>query len=88
MLRVRVSDRLKPKLAARAAESGFENIETYVQALLRADAGQDDIVSDRDLERLVASRLNNGPGVEFTPKFAREFRQEVAKRRRARNSQA
>ena len=87
-MQIRVEDDLKTRLATRAAESGYTSVEAYIEALLRADAGEDSVVNDRQLEDLLISRLDSGPSVDCTPDFVRQFKSEVAKRRvdRGRNS--
>jgi hypothetical protein len=87
-LHIRLPDKLMPKLTARATESGFDTAEAYIEALVRAEAGHVELVSDDDLEDLLAKRLENGDTIEFTPAFARKFKKEIAQRRRARKSKA
>ena len=77
---IHLADELKARLDARAVEGGYESVEGYVEALVRADldaAGPD----DADLEEMLLRRLDGGPGIEFTPEFAEQFKQEVRQRR-------
>jgi hypothetical protein len=65
-------DDLVPKAAARAAELGYGDAEAYVQALVRADLGEDfgapdhlAVPNDAELEALLIRRLENTePGLE------------------------
>ena len=84
MIHIRLPDKLKPKLSERAAESGFDTVEEYVEALVRAEAA-DDIIGDEELEALLLQRVNDSESIEFTSSFARNFRKEVTRRRRARS---
>jgi hypothetical protein len=79
-MQIHLRNELKARLAGRAAENGFESVEAYVESLLRADAGEQQVADD-DLEDLLLRRLDSGAGVEFTPAFAEQFRRQVAQRR-------
>jgi len=81
-LQISVSDELRTRLEARAAESGFGSIEGYAEAVLRASAESE--VEDEELEQLLVARATDTqPGIEFTPDFAERFRQQIARRRGA-----
>jgi plasmid stability protein len=82
MLQIRLPDELKTKLLVRAAESGFDSVEAYIEALVRTEAGED-VVHDAQLESLLLRRLDDPGTVEFAPTFVRQFKKEVAKRSRA-----
>lgn len=83
-LEIRLADDLRARLAARAAESGYTSLEAYVEAMLRADAGEEQAFDDDELEQLLLRRLDRGEGMELTPALVSQFKQEVAERRRAR----
>jgi len=74
-MQINLRDDLKVRLAERAAENGFPSIEAYVESLLRADAGDDQVISDADMEQLLLQRMDSGPGVELTPAFVEQFKQ-------------
>jgi hypothetical protein len=82
-LRISLAESLKNQLAARAAENGFSSTRAYIEHLLRADAGEAQII-DSDIEALLLQRLKSGPGIPFTPKFAAEFKEQIARERRSR----
>ena len=87
-MQINLRDDLKARLAARAAENGFASVEAYVESLLRADAGEDQVISDSDLEQLLLQRLDSGPGVELTPAFVEQFKQRIAQRRQSGGTRA
>jgi len=80
LLQIQVADELKPRLEARAAESGFGSVESYLEALMRADL-EAAAPDDDDLEQLLRDRLDSGPGIEVTPQFEEQFRRKVRERR-------
>jgi hypothetical protein len=82
LLQISVGDELKARIAARAAESGYDTVEQCVEALLRADVS-DVGVDDEDLEEMLLRRLDSGPGIQFTPEFAERFKREIRERRPA-----
>ena len=85
VLSVEVSEDLRRKVEARAAESGHATVEQYVQALLRSDAeGVEDfgapdsvtVKSQAQLESLLIDRMENGgPSIELTPDFWRHLKE-------------
>jgi len=79
-MQITLQDDLKARLAQRAAESGFANVEQYVESLLRLDA-EEQVIPDEQLEELLLQRLDSGPGVEMTSAFVRQFKQQIAERR-------
>ena len=85
-LHIPVSDDLKTRLEARAAELGFDRVEAYVESLLQADA-QSDTTADEELEQLLLHRLNDPNTVEVTPAFIHQFKQEIEQRRQPRGNQ-
>jgi hypothetical protein len=85
-VQIRLGDDLRKRLVTRATESGYASVEAYVEALIRADAGDDPGVGDDDLEDLLLQRLDSGEGVECTPAFIAQFKSEVARRRQTRGS--
>ena len=87
-MQINLRDDLKARLAARAAENGFPSVEAYVESLLRADAGEDQVISDADLEQLLLQRLDSGPGVEMTPAFVEQFKNRIAQRRHSGGNRA
>jgi plasmid stability protein len=79
-LHLNLPDDLRSRLEARAVESGFRSVEQYAEALLRASAAPGP--TDESLERLLMARVEDDrPGIEFTPEFADEFRQQVRRLR-------
>jgi plasmid stability protein len=86
-LQIILADELKTRLQARAAESGYESVEGYVAALVRADLETSE-ADDAELEAMLLHRLDSGPGVEFTPEFAEQFKREVRQRRESNGRQA
>ncbi len=84
-LNLTVPEDLKLRLAARATESGYPNVEQFVQAVLQATA-EEEIIDD-DIEELLARRLNDPrPNIEFNAAFREQFRDEVKNRRESRGS--
>jgi hypothetical protein len=84
-MQIKLPDRLRRRLAARASENGFDRVEAYIEAVLRADVGDDDLIDDAELERVLVRRLNGGGTIDCTPEFVAEFKREVARRRASRN---
>jgi antitoxin ParD1/3/4 len=93
---------LQSKLQVRAAETGHETVEGYVQALLRSDADAsaaaevDDnlgapahltVDSQEQLEAKLLEGLDSGPATEMTAGDWDDIRQEVAARIAARRTQ-
>jgi plasmid stability protein len=79
-LSIDIPDDLRAQLQTRAAEAGFNSVEQYAQALLRASA--EGSLDDDALESLLLSReADPRPDVEFTPEFASRFREQVRERR-------
>jgi hypothetical protein len=80
-LNVELTEDLRRKAEARASESGHASLETYVEALVRADTEGEveadlgapshlNITTTASLESLLLSRLEaGGPSVEATPEF-------------------
>ena len=62
-LNIQLPDALRSRVEARAAESGFDNVEAYVQAVLLADAAGGPVVDEVQLESLLLESLD-GPFVE------------------------
>jgi hypothetical protein len=81
-LSIDVPDDLRAKVEVRASEAGYANVEAYVEALLRADLEPVD-VEDDDIEALLLERIDSTePGVEVTPQFVEQFKQQQAERRK------
>ena len=79
-LHLTLSDDLHAQLLRRAHESGYASIEEYAEALLTASA--ETPVIDDDLEALLVERLDDPhPGIELTPQFQQQFRNEIQRRR-------
>jgi hypothetical protein len=87
LLQIQVADELKSRLEARAAESGFDSVESYLEALMRADL-EASTPDDDDVEQLLLHRLDSGPGIEVTPQFEEQFRREVRERRASNGKRA
>ncbi len=79
-LQIHVDDDIQVRLAARAAEHGFRNVEEYVNSLIIADVGDGQF--DDDLEELLLRRLDGGPGIVVTTELIAKFKQDVASRMR------
>lgn len=89
-LSINLTDDLTAKVAVRAAESGHNSIEQYVEALLRSDAeatGNDldgpehlRVDSENELESVLLARIGKGQPVEATPAFWQSLRDRVSKR--------
>jgi hypothetical protein len=73
-LKIDLPDGLRSRVEARAAESGFASVESYVQALLVADAAGGPVVDDAQLEAILLSRID-GPFVEADDADFRQMRQ-------------
>jgi hypothetical protein len=79
-LHIQLSEDLRSKLEARAAEGGHATVQAYVEALVRADlmTGEELITpnplspfADADIEAVLLRRMeNNNSGVEGTPSWA------------------
>ena len=52
-LNIHLPDKLRSRVETRAAESGFESVEAYVQAVLLADAAGGPVVDDAQLESIL-----------------------------------
>lgn len=78
MATITIPDDLKSQAAERAAEAGYASVDEYVAAVLRADTGTR---GDPELEDMLLQRLDAGPGVELTPQFVEQFKEEVRARR-------
>ena len=89
-LHLTVPDDLKPKLEARAAESGYPNLEAYVEALLRADADAADYgapahltpQSREELESFVAQGMQS-PARPMTKSDWDQLRRDLVDRQRS-----
>jgi hypothetical protein len=80
MLNIQISDDLKARIEAKAAQSGFDGVQSYIQAMLEADVSEQ-IVEDDDLEKLLLNRLDKSGEIELTPAFVDRFKQQIADRR-------
>lgn len=80
-VQIKMRDDLRARVTARAAESGFDDIESYIQSLVQSDAEQQEITSD--IEALLLQRLRSGSKVLLTPALERHFKRDVARRRRS-----
>jgi len=85
-LNINLSDELKARLEARAAESGFDRVEAYVESLLRADAQPG--TGEDDLEQLLLERLASPGEIELSPAFVEQFKQQVNQRRQSREARS
>ena len=73
-LKIDLPDELRSRVEARAAESGFASVESYVQALLIADAAGGPVIDDAHLEAMLLGRID-GPFVEADDADFRQMRQ-------------
>lgn len=79
-LHLNLPDELQERLNRRAAESGYDNVEDYARAVLRADIEEEYL--PEDVEELLLERLQNSAGsIELTPEFVAKFKAEVEQRR-------
>ena len=79
-LHLTLPDALKSQLQSRAKESGYDTVEQYAQAVLRANAEPQAV--DEDVEELLVSRLDDPrPDIELTSQFKEDFRAQVQERR-------
>ena len=79
-LNIQLPDALRSRAEARAAESGFDSVEAYIQALVLADAAAG-AIDDEQLEALLLSRLD-GPFVEADEEDFRQMRKKLDARLR------
>ena len=80
MLQINLSNDAKARLEAQAAEEGFATVEQYAEALLLTRAGA--LPTDQTLENLLSARAEDArPGIELTPQFVEQFRDQVRQRR-------
>ena len=79
MLSIQLPDGLRSRVEVRAAESGFDSVEAYVQAMLLADAAGGPVVDSEQLEALLLERLE-GPFVEADEADFQQIRQKLHKR--------
>jgi len=80
-LNIKLSDDLKARIEAKAAQHGFDRIEAYVQSLLEEDASE--LVEDEELEQILLKRLANPDAIELTAALIDQFNKDVEKRRGA-----
>jgi hypothetical protein len=75
-LSIHLPAELRSRVEARAAESGFDTVEAYVQALLLADATAGPRVDDVQLESLLLDRLD-GPFVDADDADFQQMREKL-----------
>jgi hypothetical protein len=64
---------------ARAAESGFDSVEAYIQAVLWADSAGGPVIEDEELEKLLIDRMD-GPFVDADEADFKQMRGKLEKR--------
>ncbi len=74
-MQIHLRDEVQRRVVARAAETGYENVEEYIEALLVAACG--DIEVTEDLEKLLLQRLDGEPGIELTPEYRKQLIDEL-----------
>jgi antitoxin ParD1/3/4 len=79
-MQLNLRDDLQQRLTARAAESGYKSANEYVEALIRADFGDDE--SDDDIEEILLARLDSGPSIEVTPEYRKQLIEELSQPRK------
>jgi hypothetical protein len=62
-LNIHLPDTLRSRVEARAAESGFDSVEAYVQAVLLADAAGGPVMDEAQIQSLLLQRVD-GPFVD------------------------
>jgi hypothetical protein len=88
---IELTEDLRRKAEARAAEGGHASVEQYIESLVEADAGATDdedfgapehltIRSREDLEAKLQEGIESGPKVEMTDDEWASIRREVAER--------
>jgi hypothetical protein len=78
-LSLHLPDSLRARVEARAAESGFDSVEAYVEAVLLADSTGGTVLEDQQLESLLLSRAD-GPFVEADEADFRQMRGKLQQR--------
>jgi hypothetical protein len=76
---IQVPDELRSRLEARAVQGGFDSVESYVEAMLRADAIAGSGVGDEQVEPLLLDRLD-GPFVDADAADFEQMRRKLAER--------
>lgn len=84
-LQIHLRDDLQQRIATRAAESGYKTIDEYLEALICADFGEDEVVAE--LERVLLEPVNDRSRIELTPEFIKQFDDRIANRRRSSGNQ-
>jgi hypothetical protein len=72
-LNIHLPDTLRSRVEGRAAESGFDSVEAYVQAVLLADAVAGPVMDEAQVEALLLQRVD-GPFVDADDADLRELR--------------
>jgi len=75
-LNIHLPDALRSRVEARAAESGFDSVEAYIEALLLADSTGEKVVDDEQLESLLLDRVD-GPFVDADDADFRQMREKL-----------
>lgn len=75
-LSIQVSETVRSRLEARAAESGFDSVEAYVEAVLLADAAPGPVLDDNQQEALLLRRAE-GPFVDADEADFRALREKL-----------
>lgn len=76
---IQLPDDLRSRLEARAAENGFTDLQTYVEAMLRVDAASGLRTDDEQLESMLLERLD-GPFAEVDAADFRRMREKLNRR--------
>jgi hypothetical protein len=77
-LEINLPERLKAAAEQRAAQGGYESVDSYIASLIDAD-GVAPIADDLEAELLKA--LDSGPSPEVTPEFMTDLKNRVRARR-------
>lgn len=75
---IQLTDDLRTRLEARAAECGFDSVESYVETMLRVDAMAGSGVDDEQLESMLLDRLD-GPFVDADAADFKQMREKVSR---------
>ena len=78
-LNIHLADDIRARIESKAAESGFANVEAYVEAMLVAEAASPGRISDHELAALLRSRAN-GPFVDMDEADFQQMRRKLEKR--------
>ena len=80
-LNIHLDDKVRAWLETCAAANGFDTLQSYVEAMLRADAAGGPLVDEEHMEALLLERLNE-PFVDADDADLRQMRAKLENRLR------